>query len=497
MKEQLFHILQSTGFIGPELFLVSLFVLLLIIQIIYPKTGQTVFAGMSSLGFVIYLKLVLDQLLLVQLEGSREIYYEMLSLDKWSLFFKFLFAIAGLITSFFSIVSLDTKKMESGTGEYNSFIVILIAGLSFLVMADNFLIIYLAIELISISSFVLTFYGKKEKSAEAGFKYFIFGAFSSALMLYGISLVYGLTGSLIFTDSIFIEGVRKAQEFPLFLGFILILSGFLFKIASVPFHEWTPDVYEAAPYPVAALFSIAPKAGAMAVLFKFSYTFFKISPFHYNWKVMIAAFAILSLTVGNFAALFQKNAKRMLAYSSIAHTGFILLGLFALNQLAVKALMFYLLILLLMNFAAFLLVEKLAGYTGSDDISGFNGAGRKLPFIGTLAVIIMISLTGLPPTAGFYAKFLVFSALWESYQSSGITLNLVILMAGLLNTVLALFYYLRIPYYLYFRKAENNNLILTSTISASDIFVSLLSIPLLVLFFKPNWLINLVETFLN
>jgi len=497
MKEQLFHILQSTKFIGPELLLVFLFIVLLIIQMVNPRTGQSVFAGMSSLGFALYLKLVLDQLLFVQLEGSAIIYYEMLALDKWALFFKFLLAIAGIITSFFTILSQDTQKMESGTGEYNAFIVLLIAGLSFLVMADNFLIIYLAIELVSIISYVLTFYGRKDKSAEAGFKYFIFGAFSSALMLYGISLVYGLTGSLNFTDNLFIEGVRKAQEFPLFLGFILILSGFLFKIASVPFHEWTPDVYEAAPYPVAALFSIAPKAGALAVLFKFAYTFFKISPFHNNWKVLIAALAIMGLTVGNFAALFQKNAKRMLAYSSIAHTGFILLGLFALNQLAVKALMFYLLILLLMNFAAFLLVEKLAGYTGSDEIAGFNGAGRKLPFIGILAVIIMISLTGLPPTAGFYAKFFVFSALWESYQTSGLTLNLVVLMVGLLNTVVALFYYLKIPYYMYLRKAENNNLILTSSISASDIFVSLLSIPLLVLFFKPNWLINLIETFLN
>jgi NADH-quinone oxidoreductase subunit N len=206
---------------------------------------------------------------------------------------------------------------------------------------------------------------------------------------------------------------------------------------------------------------------------------------------LISILSIVTMTIGNFSALVQNNLRRMLAYSSIGHAGFLLMALLAAKDLGLTAILFYLTTYVFMNFTAFVLVDVSGDKTGSYDVNNFKGLGLKMPFLGVIFVLTMISLTGLPPTAGFYAKLFVFSALWETYQATGNSFFIVLLLFGLFNTVISLFYYLRIPYFMYFKKEESGS-ILTSEPILVYTFIALISLPLIILFFNPNWALNVI-----
>ena len=488
------NIIQSIPGLIPESLLFLLILILLVLGLLFKnkKDNRLFFGWITFSGLVIALIFVILQWFELDTKSgelvSQSLFNKLIKITRYEVFLKSIFLITGIFTVVFTM--LTPRKLVSAEGEeYYLILVSILIGLNFLVMSDNFLMMYISLETLSIGSYILTIMNFDKKGSESAIKYILYGAFSSGIMLFGISLIYGLTGSLDMNHAY----VAGNHSFVFSIAVILSVSGLLFKISTFPFHVWTPDVYQGAPTPIVSFFSVAPKAAGIAVLLK--YLAFKtegyLLPVSQNILYFIALIAIISMTIGNFSALLQKNAKRMLAYSSIAHAGFLLTAVAAFNDLSVISILFYLFVYLFMNFTAFLLVEYMYNATGSEDVNNFKGLGLKMPITGVIFVITMIALTGLPPTVGFHAKLMVFSALWQSYETTNQIIFILLLFFGLINTVISLFYYLRIPYYMYFKKAESET-ILTSQGVPANIFLALISLPLILLFFYPEWILNLI-----
>ncbi|HXA00881.1 MAG TPA: NADH-quinone oxidoreductase subunit N, partial [Cytophagaceae bacterium] len=424
--QKLHSILESLQYLGPEIILAVFFVLIIIFDLLLKEKSPAITPWIALSGLLITLYTVCIQSLEgVMLSGG-------LYIGK-VLIFKYIFLLAGILTVLLSEISPGFNKTKKGRGEYYAILIAIVLGLHIMSMASNMLIMYLSIELVSIGSYILSVFSFDKRSAEAGLKYILYGAFSSGIMLFGFSLFYALTGSLDF--AYFFTQLEEAPSLLLLIASMMAFGGLFFKIAAVPFHIWAPDVYEGAPIPVVSFFSIAPKAAGFALLFRFFGELYHgniSSGNHIDYLMIIGIVIIASLTVGNFSALLQNNAKRMLAYSSIAHAGFILIGLLALPYNGLNSVLFYLCIYLFMNFGAFIMVDILSDITGSEDVRNFKGLGLKFPFLGLIFVIILISLTGLPPTAGFFAKFFVFSALWDAYQANGNQILIIVFVFGIL-----------------------------------------------------------------
>ncbi|MGB5930235.1 MAG: NADH-quinone oxidoreductase subunit N, partial [Cyclobacteriaceae bacterium] len=327
----------------------------------------------------------------------------------------------------------------------------------------------------------------------------IFGATASALMLFGMSLLYGFSGSLAFTQGQFIQNLAEVPAMPLAIGGLLVLVGLFFKISLVPVHIWAPDVYEGAPLPAVTLFSIVPKLAGLVVLLRF-YTVLVhtgVSLPQIQWQEILAVAGIATLIVGNLAALWQNSARRLMAYSSIAHGGFMLAGLLAFTDTGVESLLFYATVYCLMNLAAFEWLAYFEKRYGIQQVGEFAGLFRQEPLAAICLLITMIALTGLPPTAGFTAKLLVFGALWDSYGSTGHTAILIFLLTGIFTTIAALFYYLKIPYFLFFRNPEREIPAMPSEmdkISRRGLWAgTILTIPLLIFFVKADWLSDVIR----
>ncbi len=487
----------STDFNGifPELCLFVFILALLSADLVYQKKYPLLLpigtiVGLISSIFVVYLQLNFSTLFLNETQSSF-LYSSFLKIDYYACYFKILCGVAGILSVIFTLFSSDYKR--DGKNEFYYLLLFVVLGLHLLVMANNLLMMVVSLELVSIGSYILTIFNFDKKGTESSIKYILFGALCSGIMLFGISLLYGITGNFDFPTFISNVPFEKDSLVLFIFSLFLTLTGIFFKISAFPYHIWTPDIYQGAPTPTVAFFSIAPKAAALAILIRI------ISPLLIHSEVseiitlLFAGIAMITMTIGNFAALVQKNLRRMLAYASIGHAGFMLMAVIAVKELAITAVLFYLVVYLFMNFTAFCLVDLFAKKAGGSlDVNNFKGLGLKMPFLGGIFVITMISLTGLPPTAGFYAKFFVFSALWESYQLSNNQLFLVLLSFGLLNTVISLFYYLKIPYFLYFKKEESDT-ILTLEAGLVYIFITLISLPLLLLFFNPNWVLNVLN----
>ncbi|MCK5579378.1 MAG: NADH-quinone oxidoreductase subunit N [Planctomycetes bacterium] len=371
----------------------------------------------------------------------------MIILDPMALFFKVLFLVATGFTIMFSISHPNERYPQKEVGaEYYALLLISTVGLFCLAPSANLLMMYVSIEMVSISSYILTASLKgNRKSSEAGLKYVIFGAVASGIMIYGLSLIYGLCGQTDFglVREALARGVGGSPV--LLVATIMVMAGLCYKIAAVPFHMWCPDVYEGAPTPITAFLSVAPKAAGFAILIRFFYTVLSVPAGygewlalpHTYWPIVLAVISVLTMTIGNLAALWQNNLKRLLAYSSIAHAGYILMGLVLLNGRGITAIMIYLVIYLFMNLGAFLVVIVVSRSIGSEDIKDYKGLGWRSPMIGIVMSIFLFSLTGLPPLAGFIGKLYIFSAVIESQWY-------VLAVVGVLNSVISLFYYVRI-----------------------------------------------------
>ncbi len=506
LQTQLSDILESVSFMMPEFCLACLLLVVVVLGLVFKRKTLWLFTVVVVSGLVFAMWLLYRR----GLVEESFLLFGMLKPDPLATYCQWLICLSALVITLMSVNDVDRpENFRRGslilTGEYNAVLLGLVLGAMLLSMSVHLLMIYLSIEMLSISAYVLTHFNFDQRSSEASIKYALYGGVASALMLYGMSLLYGLTGTLDITSAVFREGVAAAPTGLLMAGGILTAGGFLFKISSFPFHSWAPDVYEGAPTPVTALFSVVPKIAGFAVLIRYTAYFFSAASGEFPWQTLLAAIAILTIVAGNLAALWQQNAKRLMAYSSIAHAGFILIGVLSASEIGVFSVLFYLTVYALMNLGTFLLISMISQKQGVE-IDQYKGFGLQHPFLGILMLVAMISLTGLPPTAGFTAKLLVFSALWDTYQNTGNDTLLLVFILGLLNTVISLFYYLKIPYYMFFKKNETVATSRSFTYNSSGkqqnlyhfhvfdkILVSVLIFPLLILFFKADWLTALIS----
>jgi NADH-quinone oxidoreductase subunit N len=485
INEQLLHIRQSLSGIGPEIFLGFFFCFFLFSELLLMKwlDKEKISGWLHRIAFgggVIALLLVLNQW---NDEPSYR-FHPLLFLDHQAVFFKVMIIVAWI----FTLIHVRILRYDFPP-EFNALLITTVAGLSLLTMATHLLTIYLTLELISISSYVLVALSPYKKAAEGGLKYLLFGAASSAVMLYGISLIYGLTGTLDITSQALTVGLMNNSSLVVTATIVMTLGGLLFKLSLVPFHVWTPDVYEAAPTPLVSFLSVAPKAAVILVLMRLA------GIFPAEYFPILGGIALISITVGNIAALWQTNARRLLAYSSIAQAGYLLVGIAAYSRFGFEAAVFYSAAYLIVNMAAFFMIDLLAPQSNTM-LTDFEGLGKKAVWISGALTIVMVALAGLPPTIGFTSKFLIFSSLWDSYQQQHAPWMMWLLIGGILNAAIALAYYLRLPYLLFFKdfKPAKNEKTLPNTV-LSNVFTGILAFAIMVLFFKPEWLMNWIASF--
>jgi len=488
LEEKLASTSQDIWVLLPEITIVITIVLLIVFDLIFKKNKSIGLSVIAFVGLAYCFALTIQQW--HEIEASKSLMSGLLDINRLSIFLKGGFII-GLSIALITAIRSDKRQEDFfKSSEILVMLFGLLLGASFMTMSSNLLMIYISIEVVSICSYILTGLTKGKKKAEAAIKYLIYGAVASAIMLYGMSWLYGFTGTLNLTDQSFASALNEIPQLPLSIACIMVMGGFLFKLGAFPLHIWSPDVYEATPTPIVAVFSVLPKLAALTIILKFVNL---VNVPSIDWELWIGILAIASMTVGNFSALWQKDIKRMLAYSSIAHAGFLLVGILAFSSSGNQAMLFYGSIYLIMNFAAFFLVQTFERQTGSTSFESIKGLGIKIPFISSLILIVMISLTGLPPTAGFNSKLYIFSALWESYQTGGHSILIWVFVIGLLNTVIALFYYLKLPYLLFFKK-PTQELQLDNKEITDGLLGTLFVLPLLLLFFRSDWLVGLMNS---
>lgn len=439
-------IYSSIGFIRPEITISIGLVLIVLIDLIFPKK-KFLLPISSLIIFAAASYFIIEQFSMNNFAFGKENTIGMISIDSFGAFFKLIIITASLIIIAFSVASKELLESYDRLGEYYTLIFGMILGMFFMISASDLILIYVSVELLSLSSYILAGFTKKSlRNSEASLKYLIYGGVSSAIMLFGISLIYGMTGS---TNLYQINSLIQMAQFnnlTFLLAGVLVFVGIGFKISVAPFHFWTPDVYEGAPITITAFLSVASKAAGFALLIRFiKITFIQSVDQHgywqlvniIDWKSFLILLSILTMTLGNFTALWQDNLKRMLAYSSIAHAGYILLGVAVLSNEGVAAVLIYFAIYAFMNLGAFLVVMLIANKINSENIDDYRGLGYSNPFLGVSLGIFLVSLTGLPPTAGFIAKLYLFIALVDANM-------IAVAVVALLNTVVSLYYYIRV-----------------------------------------------------
>ena len=436
----------------PEILLLLLAVIVLVFDMFLDKAQHRNLGWLTAggLGFILVLSLAVAR----PGTESELIWGGMLRHDWLGFVFKMLFIFGALITSLFA---MDVRDL----GHRGEFYLLLLAstlGMNIMASASNIIMLYIGIETTSIPLYILAgFFKTDDKSTEAGFKYLLFGALTSTVMLYGFSLLYGFSGT---TDLYALAQGLIAGELPLALSLgtlMLVLVGFGFKVSVVPFHFWAPDVYEGAPTPVAGFLSTASKAAGFSVLMRFLLAAFPPDAVPY-WTAILAALATASMTLGNSLALAQKNIKRLLAYSSIAHAGYALIGVAAVSQFGITdvsrfgitAVVFYLVAYVITNLAAFGAVAAFWRISGSDEIADYAALSRRAPGLSLVLLVAFLSLAGMPPLGGFVGKVFVFAA--------AVRANLVWLaIIGVLNSIIGLYYYLIVLKVIYLYRSEEED----------------------------------------
>lgn len=412
--------------------------------------------------------------------SSNLLFEGMLVNDSLSIFLKWI-----LVISTFSVIIIsknDNSILDDIKSEYYAMLLIILLGMFAMVSATNLLMVYLAIEMVSIPSYIIAGISKNDReSNEAALKYVIYGSFASGIMLFGLSFLYGLTGT---TDIFAISNQLANNENSLliYLSMIFILVGFGYKISMVPFHYWTPDVYQGAPITVTTFLSVAPKAAGFAILIRFFYSIFVTNGAPIiEWTNIIAIFSALTMTVGNILALKQTNIKRLLAYSSISHVGFMLIALSIISIDSVTSVLFYLVFYMFMNLSAFFVAIYMSNAYQADNIDDWNGIGLKMPVISIFMVLSLASLAGLPPTSGFIGKVYVLRNLFADQQ------YLWLGIVAIINTVVSLYYYFNIVKAMYFM--ENDSLEYKSVDKPLYFFIIVFSAQniLFYLYWSPLW----------
>ena len=424
----------------PEL-VIALTLLIVLVFDLFDSISKTVLGWMTIVGAAIALWVSI-QMHLAGTVGTQ--FYEMFKVDNFSLFFNMIFLVSTILVVLISMGYLDRGDRKQGP----YYLLILLATLGMMLMAagNELIIVFLGLELMSLSLYVLAGYFRDNPaSSEAGMKYLLLGAFASAFFLYGIALIYGGAGTTSVPE--IAQAITADDKSPLLLaGMFLLVVGFGFKVAIVPFHQWAPDVYEGAPTTIAAFISAGPKAAGFAAFLRI---FMEALPnLQAEWSSVLILLAMLTMTVGNVIAIAQTNIKRMLAYSSIAHAGYVLIGLTAANDDGISSAMLYLLIYCVMNIGAFGAVILAKTEDGESlMISDYAGLGTRKPLLAMFMSVMLLSLAGFPPTAGFVGKFYIFKAAVGAGHIWLVTI-------GAINTAISAFYYLRVVVTMYMREPE-------------------------------------------
>jgi NADH-quinone oxidoreductase subunit N len=424
----------------PEIFLSVLAMVLLLINVFSPSGQKSYLAYISFFGIVATAVLVG-----AGWGGHIESFGGSVVLDNFATFFKMTFLVAAGLAVLISDRYMERE--ECNHGELYPLILFTVVGMMLMASGTDLMTIFLGLEVMSVSLYVLAGFNRaNKKSNEAGLKYFLLGAFSTGFLLYGMALIYGATGTTRVYKIAAIVGqmTLPSANIMLVAGMLLMMTGFAFKIAAAPFHMWTPDVYEGAPTPMTAFMSAGPKAAGFAALMRLFLV--ALPTLQVEWSQVLWVLAVLTMTVGNITALRQDNIKRVLAYSSIAHAGYALVGFAAGNGTGTAGILFYMLSYAFMNIGAFAVVILVAkkGETNGN-VSDFAGLGFKRPVLAVVMTIFLFSLAGVPPAAGFIGKFYLFAG---AIQKGYIWLAVI----GVLNSAASAYYYLRIMVYMYMKE---------------------------------------------
>ncbi len=482
------YLVNSLYLIKPELVISAVIVLLVIVDLIMMK-NKKLLPYLSVAGLLVAAYFIIEHFETNSFAFSTGSSAGMMIVDPFGNFFKLLIVFASILVVLFSVASTEIKNSFDRHGEYYALIFGMILGMMFMVSASDLIVIYISLELVSFSSYILAGFTKQSlRNSEASLKYVIYGGISSGIMLFGISIIYGITGSTNLYEINSLIQAPQVQSLTFLLAGILIFVGIGYKISAAPFHFWTPDVYEGAPIPITAYLSIASKAAGFALLIRFiKVTFIQsIDPEGFwhllaiiDWKTFIIIISILTMTLGNFAALWQSNMKRLLAYSSIAHAGYLLLGLAVMSNEGITAILIYFIVYAFMNLGAFFVVMLIANKIGSEELDDYKGLGYSTPFLSVSLAIFLVSLTGLPPTAGFIGKLYIFIALVDAKM-------VVVAVIALLNTVVSLYYYVKVLKHMFLDKSEKEIPAFTTSYSSAILLVAIVA-PILIfgIYFTP------------
>src|SRR5512138_2397907 len=449
--------LDSALWFRPELALTFGTLVLFVLDLFWKKSAARVAyltaAALAVLG-------VAAILLAQQPADATPLFNGMIANDAFASFFKWLFLASGPLTVVIAAQGKDFP--DARVGEFYALLVAIVLGMFMMASATDLLMVYLSIEFVSMVSYVLAGFRKGDrKAAEGSLKYVIYGGVASGVMLFGMSYLYGLTGTTSLLDLAprisALQGTGAslaATKIALVVAIVFVTAGIGYKVAAVPWHMWCPDVYEGAPTPFTAFLSVGPKAAGFALALRFFHsafagpaaasTGFAEALAGIPWPAVVGVVSAVTMTLGNFTALSQTNLKRLLAYSSIAHAGYTLMGLSAVSDRGIQAVMIYMLVYLVMNLGAFVVVILVAETTGSESILDYKGLARRHPVAAVTFAIFLFSLTGIPPFAGFTGKWYLFYAVFERALAPGGAWYAVLLVVAALNTAVSLYYYARI-----------------------------------------------------
>jgi len=471
--------IESIRYFYPELILAgTILILVLLDLVVSDKKGLPIFAVAGVL---------LSLWATLQLNGTPGgwLFHRMIILDNFSLFFKVISLLAVLLVIWMSVGSQEIRQVHQG--EYYTVLLTSALGMFFMASSSNLLMAYMSLELVSITSYILTgMLPHNRRSSEAALKYLIYGGVASGSMIYGMSWIFGLTGSLDYAQINQVLLGSTGNQLALFIALIFILAGFGYKVVIAPFHMWSPDVYQGAPTPITAFLSVGSNAAGVAIMIRFFLPAVSRLGDAGNWILIpgvewpqvLWIVSIVTMTLGNLCALNQQNVKRLLAYSGIAHAGYILMGLVVLNNDGLVAMLFYIVVYLIMNLGAFLVVMIVSNATGREDIEGYRGLawrGAAVPAI--CMAIFLFSLTGLPPLAGFVGKLLLFAAVIKGQFY-------ILAVVAILNSVISLYYYARIVKTMFFDAPTSDDGEVAMTASVFPLLL-LLAIP--TVFFGVYW----------
>jgi len=453
INEKLDHILNGLPALIPELVLIAAFVASILSGLFVDRLWRHSTFSITIIGMAFSM---LCSGFLLASPDADSILFGMVATDAFGQYMRILIAVVCLLFAIFVNVSPDFKAHSKKTADLYSILLAVQIGLNLMALATNWLMTFIAIEMVSIGSYLMVSYlAKNSRQTEAAMKYVLFGAVCSAVMLYGMSLLYGFTGNLGYTSAEHIQGLNDTAPILVTVALLFVFTGIGFKLTFVPFHFWTPDVYQGAPTPVTAFLSTAPKIAGIALLANILYAWPEASFAYQNLRLMLVASAAVTMLWGNLAALRQTDVKRMMAYSSIGHTGFLMMAVLAYSSQDNTALLYYLAVYALMNMGVFMLTGYIEARTGAVDVAQYHGLGKAMPLAMVCFTLMMISLTGIPPTSGFVAKLLVFTTVFHDWQTSGDIGMVLLLIIGALTTVVSLFFYFKIPLHAFLKTTDS------------------------------------------